>query len=267
MVTVRRSPDGAFFMLVKSVIGIPAVKALLLQMLACAITFLLIIGMTVIAVAPNFLLAALSQGALAAALSAWFRQARWWLIIQFLFPIALIFALGLQLPSSVFLIGFLFLLVLFWSTFRTQVPFYPSGSAVQHAIADLLPAEGSIRMIDVGSGLGDLMLNLADRFADHRFIGIEIAPLPWLVSWLRARLSGSRARFVRADYEKLDFADYDIIFAYLSPAAMPALWSKAHSEMRKESLLLSYEFPIPDVTPTFEIACGPSGTALYGFRM
>lgn len=264
---MRRSLDGAFFMLVKSIIGIPAVKALLLQTLACAITFLLMIGMAAIAVSPSLLFAALIQGALAAALSAYFRQARWWFVIQLLFPITLILALGLQLPPSIFLIAFLFLLVLFWSTFRTQVPFYPSGSAVQHAIADLLPREGSICMIDVGSGLGDLILNLAERFASHRFIGIEIAPLPWLVSWLRARLSGSRARFVRANYEKLNFADYDIIFAYLSPAAMPALWRKAQREMRKESLLLSYEFAIPGVTPAFEIACGPSDTALYGFRM
>lgn len=264
---MRRYLDGAFFMLVKSIIGTPAVKALLLQTLACAITFLLIIGMMAFAVSPSVLFAALIQGVLAAILSAYFRQERWWLVIQFLFPITLVLVLGLKLPPSIFLLAFLFLLVLFWSTFRTQVPFYPSGSAVQHAIAGLLPHHGSIQMIDVGSGLGGLILNLANRFARHRFIGIEIAPLPWLVSWLRARLSGSRAKFVRANYEKLNFADYDIIFAYLSPAAMPALWHKARQEMRKESLLLSYEFAISGVTPAFEIVCGASDTPLYGFRM
>lgn len=264
---MRRSSDGAFFMLVKSIIAIPAVKALLLQTLACAVSFLLVVGMVALAISPSLLFAALLQGVLAAILSAYFRQARWWLVIQLLFPITLILALGLQLPPSIFLIAFLFLLLLFWSTFRTQVPFYPSGSSVQYAVADLLPHDGSICMIDVGSGLGDLILNLARRFARHRFIGIEIAPLPWLVSWVRARFSGSRARFVRANYENLNFAEYDIIFAYLSPAAMPALWSKAQREMRKESLLLSYEFAISGVTPAFEIACGPSDTPLYGFRM
>lgn len=264
---MRRSPDGAFFMSFKSIIGIPAVKALLLQMLACAATLLCVVSMASLHLSLDLLLASLIQGALAALFSAYFHQARWWIAIQLLFPIGLVLALGLQLPPVIFLIAFLFLLLLYWSTFRTQVPFYPSGSAVQHVIADLIPPDKSICMIDIGSGLGDLILKLADRFSEHRFAGIEIAPLPWLLSWIRARLSGSRAQFVRANYGGLNFADYDIIFAYLSPAAMPALWRKAQAEMRKETLLLSYEFAIPNATPTFITRCGPSETPLYGFRM
>lgn len=264
---MRRSSDGAFFMSLKSIAGLPAVKALLLQMLACAITLLLAVSLAVTDRALGILPAALIQGSLAAIFSACFHQARWWVAIQLCFPVALVIALGWQLPSSIFLAVFLFLLLLYWSTFRTQVPFYPSGSTVQLAIADLLPRDGSIHFVDIGSGLGDLVLKLADRFAVHRFVGVEIAPLPWLLSWLRARATGSRAHFFRTSYEQLDFADYDMIFAYLSPAAMPALWQKAQAEMRKGCLLLSYEFAIAGITPTFVIDCGPSATPLYGFRI
>lgn len=264
---MRRSPDGAFFMLFKSIVGVPAVKALLLQMLACAMILLLATGLAVAHRSLGFLPAALIQGASAAMLSAYFRQALWWVGIQFFFPLALVLSLGLQLPPSLFLIVFLFLLVVFWSTFRTQVPFYPSGSAVQTVIADLLPQDKSIRFIDIGSGLGDLVLNLARHFPLHHFVGIEIAPLPWLLSWLRARFSGDRARFVYGDYERLNFSEYEMIFAYLSPAAMTALWQKAQTEMREKSLLLSYEFPISDVIPAFVISMPTSKIKLYGFRM
>jgi hypothetical protein len=77
--------------------------------------------------------------------------------------------------------------------------------------------------------------------------------LPWLVSYLRnlvhsARETGAaNTRFSRANYETMNFSDFDVVFAYLSPAAMPALWIKASNEMRPGTMLISYEFPIVGV--------------------
>jgi hypothetical protein len=49
---------------------------------------------------------------------------------------------------------------------------------------------------------------------------------------------GSRARFLRGDYERLDFANYDVVFAYLSPAAMAALVAQGGvAEMRPVACL------------------------------
>lgn len=216
--------------------------------------------------------AVMLQGALAALLSAWRRMPMWWIPIQLVFPVALLAALGMQLPPIVFLLGFVFLLALYWSTFRTQVPFYPSGRAVWRTVLAQLPASTgsgaapSLRFIDIGSGLGGLVLSLAAARADGRFSGIEVAPLPWLISRLRAGLSGSSARFVRGDYEALDFSEYDVIFAYLSPAAMPALWQKVQREMRPGTLLLSYEFLIPDQAPQITVLPDPQGPNLYGWQ-
>ena len=55
--------------------------------------------------------------------------------------------------------------------------------------------------------------------------------------------------FLRGDYESLDFADYDAVFAYLSPAAMTALWRKARREMRPGTRLVSNTFAVPGVEP------------------
>ncbi len=210
--------------------------------------------------------AALLQGVLAAGLTAWRRLARWWIAIQLLFPVALLATVALQMPPLIFLGGFVFLLLLFWSTFRTQVPFYPSGPLVREAVHALLPHRRSLRCIDIGSGLGDLVLALAARRPDSHFTGIELAPLPWLVSSLRARLRGSRARFIRGDYDALDFKQFDVVFAYLSPAAMPALWQKVQREMRPGTLLLSYEFPVEGVPPQLTVLPHPQGPLLYGWQ-
>jgi SAM-dependent methyltransferase len=216
-------------------------------------------------VVPAFAVALL-QGALAAILTQIRHMAPWWRVIQLLFPVALLGAQRLHLPPPVAFGLFVFLLLVFWSTFRTQVPYYPSGKAVWQAVADVLPADRALRLIDIGSGLGGLVLDLARRRSGSEMIGIELAPLPWLVSVVRARATRSAARFVRGDYERLDFADYDVVFAYLSPAAMPALWRKAAAQMRPATMLISCEFSIPDKAPSDTIFL-PSGRELYVWKL
>jgi hypothetical protein len=252
----------------KSIFSLPAVQALFLQVSSFFIVLLvnsIIWAIFDVSVPP--VVAAFMQGGCAAGLSYWRGLAPWWLAIQFFFPVVLISALALQLPPSLFLFAFLFFLFLYWSTFRTQVPFYPSGLSVWNEVAGLLPHDRDIALVDIGSGLGGLTLNLARRFPDSHFIGIEIAPLPWLVSAVRARMTNSGARFKRNDYNNLQFVDYDVVFAYLSPVAMPSLWQKARAEMRPGSLLLSYEFDIPDVQPSAVLLPDSNGVNLYVFRM
>jgi SAM-dependent methyltransferase len=245
----------------------PAVRALLLQVLAFPL-MLASVWLLARAGAPqSWLGVTLVQGAWAATLSWRAGLASWWRTIQFLFPPALLLAReaadALAVPPTAFLAVFLFLLLLYWSTFRTQVPYYPSGRRVWEEVARVLPARRPLRIIDIGSGLGGLALDLARRRPDCDVAGIELAPLPWLASALRARATRSRARFLRGDYDELDFGQYDVIFAYLSPAAMGALWRKAEAEMRPGSVLLSYEFTIPEREPDQRVVTGDSRKILY----
>ena len=242
-------------------------QALAIQCIAATMTLALVFGASRLAgVVLSIGHAALLQGFLAAVLTVWRGLARWWVGMQALFPVALLTTLALHLPPVIFLAAFMFLLLLYWSTFRTQVPFYPSGPRVWKAVHDLLPEGGAPRMVDIGSGLGGLVLALARQRPDGDFTGIELAPLPWLISLLRAGSTGSRAHFVRGDYAALDLAQFDLVFAYLSPAAMPGLWQKVQREMRPGSLLLSYEFPIVGEPPHLTVLPNPHGPVLYGWR-
>ncbi|GGC04107.1 hypothetical protein GCM10007205_11610 [Oxalicibacterium flavum] len=242
--------------------------ALVLQVLSFVVTLILVVALDALfGVALHVMAAAALQGAIATIASRCFRQEAWWQAIQFFFPIALVLLLGLHLPPPLFLGAFLILLLLYWSTFRTRVPFYPSGLPAWQAVEQLLPQVGEVRFIDIGSGLGGLPLYLARQNRKGTFIGIEIAPLPWLISRVRSRLSGTGVRFERGDYQRLDFGQYDVIFAYLSPAAMPALWQKARAEMAPGTLLLSHEFPVPDAPAEIVIRPAEGGPALYGWRM
>lgn len=194
----------------------------------------------------------------------------WWGWIHILFPLAVICMLQLQIPTGVYLTGFVITLVLYWSVHNTRVPFYPSFPMTWHAmlyLCDQHAREQTLRVLDIGSGLGDVSMFLAKhRLQDHVF-GIEIAPLPWLISWVRAKLSGSAASFTRGDYRQLDFSEYDVIFAYLSPAVMSDVWQKVAQEMRPGSLFVSSEFAVTGVTPSRTVFPANTSPALYVYQL
>jgi SAM-dependent methyltransferase len=247
----------------RHIVHAPAVQALLLQ---CAAFLPTLVATWLIARAhwtPSYMTVAVLQGIFAALLTRWRKLAAWWLPIQLLFPLALLGANALAIPPWLFLVVFILLLAVFWSTFRTQVPYWASGQPVWDAVAGLLPQGRPVRAIDIGSGLGGLVLDLARRRPDSVFTGVELAPLPWFGSWLRARLTASRARFIRGDYELRDFSQFDVVFCYLSPAAMPALWAKCIAEMKTGSKLMSYEFIIEERQPDLVIPITQSGISLY----
>ena len=244
----------------------PAAQALLVQCAALPACVLASAILSAMQVDLSIGVVALLQGGFACALSWWCRLAPWWLAIELLFAPALLAGAGLHLPPWIFLAGFVALLLIYWSTFRTQVPYFPSGKRAWDAVAELLPPGRPLHVIDIGSGLGGLVLDLARRRPDATVVGIELAPLPWLVSRLRAALAGSNVRFVRGDYEQLLLSDYDVVFAYLSPAVMDALWRKASTEMRTGALLLSYEFGIGAQAPDMTILPVGRGPVLYGWH-
>ncbi|MFA6041065.1 MAG: class I SAM-dependent methyltransferase [Methylophilus sp.] len=209
------------------------------------------------------------QSIIASALSYALGMAIWWRWIHLFFPLALWAMAISQISNTFYLIGFVITLTLYWTTFKTQVPFYPSRPAVWKALAQLMTEQfkPAMRMIDIGSGIGDLSMYIAKNRKLDQVEGIEIAPLPWIISLLRAKLKRSSAQFILGNYQNLDFANYDVVFAYLSPAAMPELWQKASKEMGSGSLLVSLEFDIPDANCTKVIETGKSSPKLYVWRM
>jgi len=209
----------------------------------------------------------LLQSLLTALIASLFGTPVWWRYIHLGFPLAIYGMLMLHLPAQIYLIGFLVSLSLYWTTFRTQVPFYPSRPVVWRYVSGLIPENTPIRVVDIGSGLGDLTMHLAKQRTESHFIGVEIAPLPWIISLIRAKLRRSKAKFILGDYNTLNFAEFNVVFAYLSPAAMPALWQKARNEMRAGSLLISYEFNIDQVPATIDISVREDLPLLHVWRM
>lgn len=207
-----------------------------------------------------------AQALSAAALAALLRSERWWLAIHLGFAPMLLVAGRLSIPPNWYLGAFVMLALMYWTSFRTQVPLYLSGGAAVSALQALLPPAATSRMLDLGSGLGSPLLPLARRRPDCRFTGIETAPAPLLISRLRARDLPNLV-FERGDFFARSWAGFDVVYAYLSPVPMAAVWEKACREMHAGSLLVSNSFPIPGVAPLRVIVLGNgSGASLYVYQ-
>ncbi|HJX58859.1 MAG TPA: class I SAM-dependent methyltransferase, partial [Thiobacillus sp.] len=210
----------------------------------------------------------LAQGAIAAGLSHLWRQPAWWPPLHFGFLPAILLARQASVPAWAYLAAFLLLVLFYWSTFRTRVPLYLSDRKAWQALTPLLPETQAFRFIDLGSGLGDVPFYLEPRFPLGRFYGTEIAPAPWLISRLRARFKRSRVSFMRRDYVTLNLADFEVVFAFLSPAAMPGLWQQAQAQMRSGSLFISLSFAVDARQPDHVVTLAEGARhTLYAWRM
>jgi hypothetical protein len=194
-----------------------------------------------------FLVAAI-QGVSAFLVATLLSQPPWWRAIHLVFLPLVAGALQLDLPPWLYLLAFALLVSVYWRTFRGDVPLYLSNQATAKAALELLPARGGVRAVDLGAGTGGLLRHLAQGRPDGLFTGIELAPLPYLLTRL-ATSDLPNCTVKRGDFWDDHLAAYDVVYAFLSPPAMPRLWQKARAEMRPGSLLVSNSFPIPDATP------------------
>ena len=221
----------------------PALKALLAQLAGC----LLALGAARSGLLPAGLwplVAVQAVGAAGAAIA--LRSAPWWRWIHLGFIPLVVGALQLGIAPGWYLAAFVAFALVYWSSFRTQVPLFLSNPQTAAAVAELLPRDYPTRLLDLGSGTGALLRPLARLRPDCRCEGIEAAPAPYLLSCLLSRRQPNIA-LARGDFWKLPWADYDLVYAFLSPVPMAEVWRKATEELRPGSLLVSNSFEVPGV--------------------
>ncbi|MGQ5522967.1 methyltransferase domain-containing protein [Chitinimonas sp. PSY-7] len=205
------------------------------------------------------------QAVLALLLSVLCRQPRWWWLIHASFVPAVFLALRLNWPPWFYLLAFVFAWLLFGRIDRSRVPLYLSNRAALEVLDDLVPRQGKV--LDLGAGTGTVLAWLGRR-ADIQVDGVEHAWLTWLIARLRLAMQGSRAKVWRGELMQAPLADYDVVYAFLSPAAMPSLWDKAKREMSSGSLLVSNTFEVPGVPADKVIELNDwKGASLYLWRM
>ncbi|MBI2307179.1 MAG: class I SAM-dependent methyltransferase [Rhodocyclales bacterium] len=209
---------------------------------------------------------ALTTGGAALLLATLTRQPWWWKAMHAAFaPLAWAVA-QLQIDPGWFLLAAILLLLVYRGALSGQVPLYLSNRETAAALAELLPERPGSRCIDLGAGLGSIVRPLAAARPDAFFIGVENAPLTWLGGRLLS-LGRSNCEFRWGSLWQMPLHDCDVVYAFLSPVPMAALWQKVVAEMKPGSLFVSNSFPVPEVEPTEIVEVGDGrATRLYCYR-
>ena len=239
--------------------------AFLLQTLVaqCIAAAIAVIMWPVLNSVPLVLAAASGSAALTSVL---LRLSVPWIAINASLPLACFASLSLEIPSEFFFIAFAILASIYVPAFWTRVPYYPTQRAAYPLILAELPTDRPFTFIDVGCGFGDLLCFLQRQRPNGLFIGIEVGPLPFLISQARAIFRPHmKIRF--QSMWACSFSDFDTVYAFLSPAPMERLWTKASIEMREGTTFISNSFPAPaKASETIPLRDERRGS-LYIYRM
>jgi hypothetical protein len=209
--------------------------------------------------AMPWLQTSLAIGGVALAFATLSRQPWWWRAIHAGFMPLIWFTQGLEIEPGWFLAAFILLLLVYRGALSGQVPLYLSNKQTVAALASVLAERGPSRFLDLGAGVGSTTVPLADLLPDSHFTGYENAPLTWLVGLLLS-VGRPNIRWRWDDLWQARLGDYDVVYAFLSPAPMPQLWEKVLAEMQPGSLFISNSFPVPGMVPTrvIEVDCTPA---------
>lgn len=144
-----------------------------------------------------------------------------------------------------FLLFFLFLslCILFYAVKYGIGPVF-SRKEAREKFENLIVKQNGKKVVDLGSGWGQLCFYIAKNHPEVTVIGYEISFIPYLFSKLFFRKKN--LFFYRKDFYKINLESFDGVFCYLYPDAMEKLKEKFQKELSKKASIVSYVFRIPN---------------------
>ncbi len=188
------------------------------------------------------------QAGLAAFFSRLLGQPVWWQIIHLFFLPAVVFSLSLKIHGVWYLSLLSLMILVFWSTVKGDVPLFLSAAEVTDALTAIIVQQQLTRIIELGAGVGSVVVPLAKRLPYLRITAVEHAPLPWLILRWRCRQL-SNVSIIRGNFWLIDLSEFELAFAFLSPVVMTRLGGKVRAEMQPGHWLISSSFAVPSWQP------------------
>lgn len=153
---------------------------------------------------------------------------------------------------------------------RWAPPVRVSGKLKDAVLAELAKilekANKPQKVVDLGSGWGTLLIPLAQKFPQHKFVGIERAWTPFYVSKFRARKL-SNLSFVCEDFFKYSLKDADVVVMFLIGFMMPKVTDKCLKELPKGATVLAIRFPLTGIEADTVINFGSKMDTYYVYQI
>ena len=149
------------------------------------------------------------------------------------------------------------LLLIYWTCCIYQGIYSdaPYVSSPTHSLAaidtllDLTDARNAI-VYDIGCGDAKVLVYLAKKYPQHRFIGIEKFLLPYFIGLLRVKTSHvSNITLIRQDFKNISFSEATHIYLYLFPSILRSL-EPLIIETTAAKKVVTVDFTFPNLSPT-----------------
>ena len=187
----------------------------------------------------------------------------WWrrLLIGFGFPLSLLLAGGLTLPTWGWLLPLALIALIYPLNAWRDAPLFPTPVNALNELPGVAPLEPGARVLDAGCGLGHGLDALRQAYPLAELHGIEWS---WPLRWLCARRC-PWARVERGDIWKADWSGYDLVYLFQRPESMPRAIEKARAELKPGAWLVSLEFEAVGQTPVAKLE-GVQGKPVWVYR-
>lgn len=239
-----------------------------IQLVAFAMTYVTTtLAYALVAQPPSFGIMTALTGVLAY-LGARRYAASWHLqLLHFSFCPALYLAQTLNTPPFLYLVVSITLFLFFQGSVFDKVPLYLTNQRTTTALARFISAHEISHLTELGAGIGSVCCMLCDANRAIKVDAVENALGSAIIGALRC----CWRRNIRWHYKNMwqfDLSNTDLVYAFLSPAPMPKLWSKLQAEMKRGSWLISNSFPIEGIAPDFCIEVNDRRkTVLYCYQI
>ena len=168
--------------------------------------------------------------------------------------------------SILVILGAIVALILIYAMRLRAVPM-PSLRAARDEIIAYLPKD-PCKVTDFGSGWGDLVIDIARSRPDITVTGIELSPLPYAISRMRAvETHLQNLTLIRADFRTLDRDPGDVVVCFLDPRVMADVGDTLTRRMKPGGIVISRAFAIPGWQAFGEIPMKSGSDRLYLYRV
>lgn len=131
------------------------------------------------------------------------------------------------------------------------VPFVPVSSTVTDALPGLLKLTSDSVLYDLGCGDARVLMRVALTSPYKKMIGVEKAPLPYLLAqWHLLLDKPKNVTVLYKDIFKVPVRDATHIFMYMFPKVVNKLYPTLVAELKPGTRVISCDFPFDHKTPT-----------------
>ena len=148
------------------------------------------------------------------------------------------------------------LIIKFISCRGKEPPFISSFGQIKKEIiaeaSDFLSKNPKISVTDLGCGTGCLLIPLAKKFSECKFVGYEYDVLPYLIAKIKTFYLPNVFIYKR-NFFKENLSEYKLALCYITPGIADILADKINKEMPQNALIISEIFEMAKLRKLTEL--------------